>query len=126
MKSLLAAFFAEVALITYRAFSQSGVTGGGISTPAQAPINLPLPAYYTAPIIFYSALALIPDSGAQFAAALGWGMVVATGLNLWNPVNIAAVEKNAQQLQQTFAKGPVTVPAGETSALQQALSANQP
>ncbi|HVH77977.1 MAG TPA: hypothetical protein VM782_01185 [Stellaceae bacterium] len=79
--SLLAAFFVETVLITYRQ-----MRGGGIQVPAQAPLSLPLPSSYTAPIVFYGALALIPSpEGQRFAGLVGWGIVVATLLNLWDP-----------------------------------------
>jgi hypothetical protein len=85
VKSLLAAFFAEVTLITYRAF-RGGVASqlSGAANPT-SPLPLPLPAFYTAPIIFYGALALFPESGSTLAASLGWGMVAATALRLWDP-----------------------------------------
>lgn len=81
--SLLAAFVAEVTLITYRQYSQGGVAGGGINVPGSAPMNLPLPASYTAPIIAFGALALVPPSGQSFAGLVGWGLVLATVLNLF-------------------------------------------
>lgn len=83
--TLLAAFFAETAIVTYRQYAGEGVAGGGISVPWGAPMNLPLPSTYTAPVIFFGALALIPESGSSFAGLVGWGIVLATLLNLWNP-----------------------------------------
>lgn len=96
MTGLLSAFLAEVVIVTYRAYSKSGVAGGGIPVPAAAPINLPLPAYYTAPIIAYGALALVPASGQQFASMVGWGLVVATLLKLWDPSNPWSVANSPQ------------------------------
>lgn len=78
--SLLAAFMAETALITYRDYA-----GGGIQVGRNAPLNLPLPASYTAPVVFFGALALVPQAGQQVAGLVGWGIVVATLLNLWDP-----------------------------------------
>lgn len=80
MNALLAAFFVEVGLVTYRS-----VTGGGTKTPAAAPIPAPLPSLYTSAIVLYGALALIPSSLAPLPALVGWGVVVATWLNLYNP-----------------------------------------
>ena len=79
MSSLLAAFFTQLVIVSYRDFS------GGLEVPGRAPIGLPLPADYTAPIIVYGALALFPDSAKPVAGMIGWGLVVATLLNLWNP-----------------------------------------
>lgn len=79
MSSLLTAFFAQVAIISYRSYQ------GGIQIPAEAPVNGPLPASYASAIIVYGALALVPSGGQKVAGMVGWGFVVATLLNLWNP-----------------------------------------
>lgn len=80
MTGLLTAFLAEIVLISYR-----NLAGGGTQVPATAPIPLPLPSQYTAPIAVYGVLALVPAGGQQIAGLVGWGLVVATALNLWNP-----------------------------------------
>lgn len=85
MNSLLAAFFAQIVIVTYREYAGSGVSGGGINVPNQAPLNLPLPADYTAPVLIYGGLSLIPGQGQRLAGMIGWGLVVATLLNLWDP-----------------------------------------
>jgi len=79
VKGLLGAFFVATIIVTYREVS------GGIKTPADAPVALPLPATYTAPILVYGGLALVPGSFAPVAALVGWGLVVAMILNLWTP-----------------------------------------
>jgi hypothetical protein len=78
VNAILPAALAETALVTWRAVSK----GNAKSNPVP---NLPLPSNYTSVILFYGALALIPESGATFAAAVGWGMVIATLLNFWDP-----------------------------------------
>lgn len=100
--TLLSAFFAETAIITYRQYQ-----GGGVQVPYTAPVPLPLPSTYTAPIVFFGALALIPASGATFAGLVGWGIVVATLLNLWNPSGQVqgAIVSNVTQ-QSTKPAGP--------------------
>lgn len=92
--SLLTAFFAETAIVSYRAYHN------GISIPAQAPINVPIPAQYTSVVIAFGALALIPGEGARVAGAIGWGLVVATLLNLWSPAGKAA-QTTAKQTTKT-------------------------
>ena len=82
--SLMTAFFAQTVIVTYRSYAGSGVKGGGINVPAQAPIGLPLPSTYTAPVIAYGALALLPPAAQPVAGMIGWGLVVATLLNLWD------------------------------------------
>lgn len=77
MKGLLGAFFVATAIVTYREVS------GGIKTPDVAPIPLPLPSTYTAPILVYGTLAILPIG--QVATLFGWGLVVAMLLNLWTP-----------------------------------------
>lgn len=73
MKSLLAAFFAQVAIVTYR-----NVHGGGVKTPTQAPLPVPLPSQYVAPAVVYGFLAILPDSFGPIPGLIGWGLVVAT------------------------------------------------
>lgn len=78
--SLLAAFFVEVALVTYRS-----VKAGGVTVPKTAPIPAPLPSLYTSAVLVYGGLALVPGRGSAVAGLVGWGFVVATLLNLFNP-----------------------------------------
>ncbi len=73
---LLTAWLAEVVIITYRTVSR-GSTG---------PIShLPLPSTYVSTMIVYGGLGLLPESANVFSTAVGWGLVVATVLNLWQP-----------------------------------------
>ena len=44
-----------------------------------------LPSDYVSVAIVYGGLALFPDSASGFASLVGWGFVLATFLNLWNP-----------------------------------------
>lgn len=77
MTGLLSAWVAEVVLIAYRSAK---------NPPLGKPIpGLALPSEYASTMIIYGALAFVPESGQAFAAAMGWGLVVATFLNLWNP-----------------------------------------
>jgi hypothetical protein len=92
VKGLLAAFFVEVALVTYRSVSQ-----GGVKVPATAPIPAPLPSLYTSAIVLYGGLSLLPSALAPLPAMIGWGVVVATWLNLYTPGSAnAAAAGNAQ------------------------------
>ena len=97
MKGLLGAFFVASAIVTYREVS------GGIRTPADAPIPLPLPSTYTAPILVYGGLALLPSSLGPIPGMVGWGLVVAMVLNLWTPGSKSLVVSKAA------AKKPSTV-----------------
>ena len=86
----LAAFFVEVALITYR----------GVKTSATGPIpHMVIPSDYAGAAIIYGLLGLMGKTRAEpVAAALAWGFVVATLLNLWtpkNPVHIGTTSKKA-------------------------------
>lgn len=83
--NLLGAFLAQVVIVTYRSYAGGGVAGGGIQVPGQAPLNLPLPSNYTAPIVVYGLLGLVPGQAQHVAGLIGWGLVVATFLNLWDP-----------------------------------------
>ena len=78
MTGLLSAWIAEMVLITYRG-SKSGST-------ASNPIpHLSLPSEYASSFIIYGALAFVPGEGQRVATAIGWGLVVATLLNLYTP-----------------------------------------
>ena len=84
----LAAFFVEIGLITYR----------GVKTSATGPIaRLVLPSDYVGVAIVYGILGLLGKTKAEpLAAAIAWGFVVATLLNLWtpkNPVHIGTTTK---------------------------------
>lgn len=84
----LAAFFVEAALITYR----------GVKTAKTGPIaHLVLPGDYAGAAIVYGVLGLLGKTQAEpVAAAIAWGFVVATLLNLWtpkNPVHIGTTTK---------------------------------
>jgi len=82
MNSLTAAAFAETALVTYRQIGAGKLAG---AIPAEQPHAAPLPSTYTAIVIVYGALHFVPGRGAQVASLVGWGLVLATFLNLWNP-----------------------------------------
>jgi hypothetical protein len=67
-------------LITYRGAKNGGTTADVVPIP-----HLPLPSEYASTFIIYGALAFIPGEGQRVASLVGWGLVVATFLNLWNP-----------------------------------------
>ena len=74
MTGLLAAWLAELGIITYRAVKGQDTLAG-----------LPLPSTYAATVLYYGGLSLIPgESGAsKVGTALAWGMTIATFLNLY-------------------------------------------
>lgn len=78
MGALLAAFVAEIGLITYR-----DVAGSTAQKQNHTVAGLPLPADYMAAILLFGVLGLASSPGAQKTAALfGWGIVIATYMNL--------------------------------------------
>ena len=77
----MGAWLAEVVLITYRSARQGGAKDNPIA-------HVPLPSEYVASFIIYGGLSFIPGRGAPVATAFGWGVVVATLLNLWDPATI--------------------------------------
>jgi hypothetical protein len=97
---LLSAWLAEVVLITYRAIKQPAATG---STGTQSVPSLPLPSYYAATFVVYGALAFLPESAGNFGALVGWGFVVATALNLYEPVKAGTTPKVATTGETTAA-----------------------
>ena len=75
---LLAPALAETVVITYR-----GVKNG---TNVNNPIpHFPMPNQLVSVLIIFGALSLIPKSGERLAATVGWGFVLATVLNLYEP-----------------------------------------
>lgn len=73
MKGLLLAALAEAGLITWRDLSTDKI--------------VPLPSDYVAVVIFYGGLGLLPESASGFTTLLGWGMVVATFMGLFDPTH---------------------------------------
>ena len=70
-RGLFAAALVESAIVTWRDISQTKVP--------------PPPSDFVAVAIIYGGLSLLPASGEKFAILVGWGFVVATFLNFWNP-----------------------------------------
>lgn len=85
----MAAFVVEVGLIAYRGFKKA---------TAEPIPHLPLPADYTGAVLIYGALGLLGKTKAEpVAAAVAWGFVVATLLNLWTPQHPASLKGQAQK-----------------------------
>lgn len=77
MTGLLAAWLAEIAILTVRAFRQTSAQGAGTLA------GLPLPSVYAASFVYYGGLSLISGEAAKVGTALAWGMTIATFLNLY-------------------------------------------
>jgi len=106
---LFGAFLFEVGLITYRTVTQGGV----VTRKAQqstAPLPAPLPSVYTSAILIYGGLGLLPKSLAPLPALLGWGLVVATFLNVYNPGSANAAAAGNTALATALTTSP-TAPA---------------
>ena len=80
MNSIVSAWIVEAALITYRGSRQGKFKNNPVP-------GLAMPSQYLATVIVFGGLSLIPQNSdaARVASALGWGLVVATFLNLWAP-----------------------------------------
>lgn len=90
--SVLAPAMAEVALITWR-----DVKSG---TNSVNPIpHVPMPSQLVPVAIVYGALAILPESAGTLASIIGWGFVVATLLNLFNPAGQVATTNAATAAQ---------------------------
>lgn len=108
MSTLLSAWLAELVLITYR----GAVRGSTANNPIP---HLPVPADYVGSFIIFGALSFIPGEGQRVAGLVGWGIVVATALNLYNPGGLATTAASGlttpgQPVSKTnaTAKPPVT------------------
>jgi hypothetical protein len=90
------AWLAELVIIAYR---------GGKQLGKQRPIDhLALPAEYASTFLIYGALSLVPESSplARPAAVFGWGIVLATALNLWDPSTIGNTGGPAVKQTEAF------------------------
>jgi hypothetical protein len=107
MSGLLSAWIAEVALITYRDLKKGATNTVG---------GLPLPADYLATFAIFGVLGLIGESGKTFAATVGWGYVVATFLNLFDPtLNKGTGTATTTATPATPTNGTATIPAPATT-----------
>jgi hypothetical protein len=97
VRGLLAAALVEAGIVTYRDLSATKV--------------LPPPSDYVAVAIVYGGLSLFPDSGARFAAVVGWGIVLATFLNLWNPTTPTKLAVPGGTATVQAGKAPTVTPA---------------
>jgi hypothetical protein len=100
--SLMAAWLAEIAIITYRSAANKD------SIPNRPIKSLPLPSEYVATFVVYGALSFIPAEGARAASAFGWGLVLATLLNLWEPDGTVKKVSAAPQTIVPIAKNRTT------------------
>lgn len=83
MGALVLAFLAEIGVITYR-----DLAGTSAQKQAHTIDGLPLPSEYLAAILVFGALGMIggTSQGARTTSSLfGWGLVIATLLNLGVP-----------------------------------------
>jgi hypothetical protein len=94
MTGLTTAWLTEIVVISYRA-TKNGSNQGTTSIP------LPLPSQFAATFIIYGALGLLPDAASGFASAVGWGFVLATVLNLWQPVKTGTTPNVVQSGAKT-------------------------
>lgn len=102
MTGLLGAFVVEVALVTYRAVTQ----GGAVKQKTSPLSGAPLPSTFVSPVLVYGVLGLAPKSLAPLPAMIGWGFVVATFLNLYNPGGANAAQASGAQLAQNLTTSP--------------------
>jgi len=102
---LLAAWLAEVILISYRTIKQP-------TTSSNLPLPLPLPSQFADTFIIFGALSFLPASSDPLGPLIGWGFVVATFLNLWTPAKANAAGNAAV----TVAQPGTTNAAGNTVA----------
>ena len=96
MRGLLAAALVEMGLVAYRDLSAQKIP--------------PPPSDFVAVAIIYGGLGLLPDSAAQFASLVGWGLVVATFLNMWSPATPTKLAVPGGTATTQAGKAPVVTP----------------
>ena len=102
MRGLLLAALVEASLISWRDLSKQKV--------------LPLPSDYVAVAILYGALGLLPAKAAPTASLIGWGIVLATFLNLFDPTQPTKLIFPGQAAQATSGLGGGAAPSNATVA----------
>jgi len=85
---LLPPAIAEIGLIVYRDIK----AGSSKDNPVT---YLPRPAQLLSVVIVYGTLGALPDRFARPAQLLGWGFVIATALNVFNPATVGNRVQNA-------------------------------
>ena len=92
MSGILSAFMAEIILITYR-----GAKAGKLTK--DLPVgHLPVPADYVGAMIIFGLLSALPGELKRPAGVMGWGIVVATALNVV-PASIGGPKTTAATVQ---------------------------
>ena len=118
----MGAFLVEVALVTYRA-----ATGGQIVTrkgkQSTAPLPAPLPSLYTSAILVYGGLGLLPQALAPLPGLVGWGFVIATFLNLYNPGSANAAKAANEQLGATLSASSLPGPTSPVATPRRGVAA---
>ena len=96
---LLSAAVAETGLVLWRDLTQEK--------------KLPPPSDFVAVAIVYGGLSLFPDSASRFTALVGWGLVLATFLNLWSPQKPTKLAVGGGKTATSAGQGaPLTVKQG--------------
>jgi len=88
VKPVINAAIAETIVITYRDVKN----GSNKDNPIP---HFPLPSQYVSVVTIFGLLAFLPERADRVGSLIGWGLVVATVLNLWTPggqVKLATVE----------------------------------
>lgn len=112
MNSLALAWLAETVLITYRAVGRGEASGNPLP-------NLPLPSEYVGTVIVFGTLGFIPGpNGQRVAGLLGWGLVIATALNLWDANGLVKKVGAKKSPQTSFQKRKNTTGLAPTSPIQ--------
>ncbi len=104
-------------IITYRSATQ-----GGAKVGKTAPLPAPIPSAYMSAILVYGALGLLPSSLAPVPALVGWGFVVATFLNLYNPGSANAAAASNTALAGALTTSPTGVATPKKSAVPTTLA----
>ena len=112
MNTLTLAWIAEAALITYRAVGRGQASDNPVA-------HLPLPSEYVGTVIVFGTLGLIPGpNGQRVAGLIGWGLVIATALNLWDSNGLVKKVGAKKSPQTSFQKRKNTTGLAPTSPIQ--------
>jgi hypothetical protein len=88
MDPLLLPWVVEIGLISYRDMTQGNASQG--DKPEKRP---PLPSELAATFVVFGAFTLVSAANPRLGGLLGWGIVLATGLQVFGKINSSTVAK---------------------------------
>lgn len=107
---VIAPWLVEIVLLSWR-----DLLGNSPSTPGEKRLPWPSELLYT--FVLFGVLSVLPGEGKKVGAAIGWGIVVATLLQVWSPANPTQVNAPQNPANGLLSSSARTSPTAITKAL---------